>query len=132
MSDIIRIDERKLNTDKAIEFKGRIYDLPKRSKELNDKITELEKKRIQLNEYDFYAEFVKIVFGAKGSGAILKAGKENIDVIAEICSKAFDAIFENKIAMQKAEDEKKAAAFINALKRSGIAKKQPHGAKKRR
>lgn len=132
MGDIIRINEERLNVDKAIEFRGKIYNLPKRSKKLNDEITELEKKRLSLNEYDFYAELVKIIFGTDNTKDILKAGVSNLDIIAEICNKSIDAIFESKIAMQRAEDEKKAAAFINALKKSGINNNQHHGAKKKR
>ena len=74
--DIIKIDKEEFNQEKAIELDGEIFDLPVRTKDLHEKIVELESKRQKMKEFDFYNEIFAVIFG-KANAATLELPQQN-------------------------------------------------------
>lgn len=120
--EITKIDREDFETaERAIEFDGEIYDLPKRTGELNDRLEELEKKRSKMNEYDFYAEIMPVIFGKQNAKKILKDGnKTNLDLLSKIYRVAFALIFADKLEAEKEEMEKQVeniSPFVEKLEK---------------
>ena len=107
--EITKIDREDFETaERAIEFDGEIYDLPKRTGELNDRLEELEKKRPKMNEYDFYAEILK------------DGNKTNLDLLSKIYRVSLALIFADKLEAEKEEMEKQVeniSPFVEKLEK---------------
>lgn len=109
MSTILKtINSDDFSQDKAIEINGEAYDLPKRTGELDNKLSELEKRRETMKEYDFLSEIIGVIFGKEQTKKILKDGiKTNLDFMAAIYVTSMELIYEDKLkAQQEATDRK--------------------------
>lgn len=109
MSTILKtINSDDFSQDKAIEINGEAYDLPKRTGELDNKLSELEKRRETMKEYDFLSEIIGVIFGKEETKKILKDGiKTNLDFMAAIYVTSMELIYEDKLkAQQEAADRK--------------------------
>lgn len=94
--------------EKAIELpNGTVLDLPQRTKDINDKLYDLEKKRQQLNEYDFLCESLTVIFGKDGFKKIAPSGnKENLDYLSKVYLVSVDLILEDKVEAERERMER--------------------------
>lgn len=109
MSTILQsINSEDFSQDKAIEVNGEVFDLPKRTGELDNKISEIEKRRTSMKEYDFLSEIIEIIFGKANAKKIVKDGaKTNLDYMAKIYVVSLDLIYEDKIKAEKEAADKR-------------------------
>lgn len=109
MSTILHtINSEDFAQDKAIEVNGEVFDLPKRTGELDNKISEIEKRRTSMKEYDFLAEIIEIIFGKANAKKIIKDGaKTNLDYMAKIYVVSLELIYEDKIKAEKEATDKR-------------------------
>ncbi len=123
MSNVLQsINSEDFVYDKAVEINGQVYDLPQRSAEINAKLIELEKKRTKMDEYDFFAENFEVIFGKENSKKILKDGKKtNLDYLAMIYKVSCDLIYEERMAQEQAEIEKRLESTMPLLDKIGKA-----------
>lgn len=96
--------------ERAVELpSGTVLDLPQRTKEINDKLKELEKKRTQMNEYDFLSEVLIAIFGKDGFKKIAPNGnKENLDYLSKVYRVSVKQIFADKVEAEAEEMERNA------------------------
>ncbi len=109
MSTILQsINSEDFSQDKAIEINGEVFDLPKRTGELDNRISEIEKRRTSMKEYDFLSEIIEIIFGKANAKKIVKDGaKTNLDYMAKIYVVSLDLIYEDKIKAEKEAADKR-------------------------
>lgn len=94
--------------ERAVELpNGTVMDLPQRTKEINDKLHDLEKKRLQMNEYDFLSETLIAIFGKDGFKKIAPNGnKENLDYLSKVYRVSAKLIFADKVEAEVEEMER--------------------------
>ena len=109
MSTILQtINSEDFSQDKAIEVNGEVFDLPKRTGELDNKISEIEKRRTTMREYDFLSENIEIIFGKANAKKIIKDGvKTNLDYLAKVYIVSLELIYEDKIRQDKEAADKR-------------------------
>lgn len=87
---------------------GTVLKLPERTKEINDRISELAKKSAVMNEYDFYKENLTVLFGKEGFKKIAPNGeKTNLDYLASVWRTSKELFMYRKNKLDKEEIEKK-------------------------
>ena len=87
---------------------GTVLTLPARTKEINDKISELAKKAGIMNEYDFYKENLIALFGRDGFRKIApEAEKTNLDYLSPVWHTAKELFMGQKNDADNKELEKK-------------------------
>ena len=87
---------------------GTVLKLPERTKEINDRISELAKKSAVMNEYDFYKENLTVLFGKEGFKKIAPNGeKTNLDYLASVWRTSKELFMYRKNKLDKEEVEKK-------------------------
>ncbi len=93
--------------ERAIELPGgEILDLPTRTKDINDKLDDFEKRRTSMNEYDFLKGILTVIFGESGFKTIAPEGKKsNLDYLSAVYRTSVNLIYEDKTAAQQAEFE---------------------------
>lgn len=108
--------------EKEIELiDGTILTLPERTKAVNDKISELAKKGVSMNEYDFYKENLTVLFGKDGFKKIApEAEKTNLDYLSAVWRTAKDLFNEQKNEADKAEIEKKMAVLEKVIPQADV------------
>lgn len=94
--------------ERAVELPGgEVLDLPQRTKGINDKLQELEKKRVNMNEFDFLAESLTTIFGKEGFKKIAPNGnKENLDYLSKVYRVSVNLIFADKLEAEAEEIER--------------------------
>lgn len=87
---------------------GTVLTLPARTKEINDKISELAKKAGIMNEYDFYKENLIALFGRDGFRKIApEAEKTNLDYLSAVWHTAKDLLWVRKMMRTKRNSKRK-------------------------
>lgn len=109
MSTVLQtINSEDFLQDKAVEINGEVFDLPKRTGELDNRISDIEKKRASMKEYDFLSEIIEIIFGKANAKKIIKDGaKTNLDYMAKIYVVSLELIYEDKINAEKEAADKR-------------------------
>lgn len=84
--------------------------VPERTKDLQQKITEIEKRRLTMNEYDFYKSMLECLFEKDGFKHIAPDGeKTNLNYLGRVYVAAIDLFVKEKIELENEEIAKKAA-----------------------
>lgn len=119
MSTVLQtINIEDFSQDKAVEINGEVFDLPKRTGELDNKISELEKKRASMKEYDFLSEIIETIFGKTNAKKIIKDGaKTNLDFMSKVYIVSLELIYEDKLKAQTAERDKQLEEIAPILDR---------------
>lgn len=102
MSIIQTINLEDFSQDKAVEINGEVFDLPQRTGELDGKLSDIEKKRTSMKEYDFLSEIIELIFGKADAKKIIKDGaKTNLDFLAKVYTVSLEIIYADKISAEK-------------------------------
>lgn len=119
--DIIKIDKEEFNQEKAIDLDGEIFDLPVRTKDLHEKIVELESKRQKMKEFDFYNEIFAVIFGKANAKKIVK-DNSNLDYLSKIYRVSTELIYADKLEAEREEMEKQINSVSPMLDKLSEAK----------
>lgn len=102
MSIIQTINLEDFSQDKAVEINGEVFDLPQRTGELDGKLSDIEKKRTSMKEYDFLSEIIELIFGKANAKKIIKDGaKTNLDFLAKVYTVSLEIIYADKMNAEK-------------------------------
>ena len=102
MSIIQTINLEDFSQDKAVEINGEVFDLPQRTGELDGKLSDIEKKRTSMKEYDFLSEIIELIFGKADAKKIIKDGaKSNLDFLAKVYAVSLEIIYADKMNAEK-------------------------------
>lgn len=102
MSIIQTINLEDFSQDKAVEINGEVFDLPQRTGELDGKLSDIEKKRTSMKEYDFLSEIIELIFGKADAKKIIKDGaKTNLDFLAKVYAVSLEIIYADKMNAEK-------------------------------
>lgn len=82
---------------KAIEVRGKVYDIPPRTSKTENALQEWEKNRTAKTDYECYYTVFEILFGAEKRDELMENGEdENLDFLYKVCITALDLYNEEK------------------------------------
>lgn len=100
---------------------GTVLDLPPRNADATEALTEIEKNRVKLTEYEYCKQILEFLFGKDGFKKIAPNGrKTNLDYLEYVQLTALNLFFEQKMEAEQEQLEIKANAIKPITDKVGV------------
>lgn len=116
---ILSQEEFEKNKEKVILYPdGTEQVLPSRTKEIYEKMVEVENKRLKISEYEYYKQMFVILLGADGFKKIApKEENTNLDYLSAVWDNISVEFFEEKNeSLKKSQDLKSLEPLMKKMK----------------